>query len=211
MVVVDDEHHYCRSKDVAKENQLGIRNHHLWCLRVQDARNSLERHSGRSHGVIHPVRLEIVRRFIVNVPDKELQSISRVLFQIEQAHWFYTDFILAASTSLPNLNLKSFVKILFEHCSLLSHWKAYHQEAVQEFVDYKSKVPVCGAIVLNAPLTKVLLVRGWKASASWSFPKGKINKDELEHDCAVREVYSVLYTLIPTRFGRKLPSIWPHS
>lgn len=34
-----------------------------------------------------------------------------------------------------------------------------------------------------------LLVKGWKSSASWGFPKGKINQLESERDCAVREVY----------------------
>lgn len=32
------------------------------------------------------------------------------------------------------------------------------------------------------------MVRGWKAGASWCFPRGKINKDEPEEECAVREV-----------------------
>lgn len=31
-------------------------------------------------------------------------------------------------------------------------------------------------------------MKGWKASAAWGFPKGKINQDEPERDCAVREV-----------------------
>lgn len=35
----------------------------------------------------------------------------------------------------------------------------------------------------------VLLVKGWKKNASWSFPRGKINKDEKDLDCAIREVY----------------------
>jgi mRNA-decapping enzyme subunit 2 len=30
-------------------------------------------------------------------------------------------------------------------------------------------------------------VKGWKSSASWSFPRGKINADEPEHECAARE------------------------
>ena len=33
------------------------------------------------------------------------------------------------------------------------------------------------------------MVKGWKKSANWSFPRGKINKDEDDLDCAVREVY----------------------
>ena len=74
-------------------------------------------------------------------------------------------------------------------------------KAYQTFLDYKMSVPTCGCIILNESLTKVLLVRGWKASASWGFPKGtpticsllnffkgKINKNEAEVECAVREV-----------------------
>jgi 8-oxo-dGTP pyrophosphatase MutT (NUDIX family) len=38
-------------------------------------------------------------------------------------------------------------------------------------------------------LSQVLLVRGWSAKAGWGFPKGKINKDEDDETCAVREVY----------------------
>ncbi|KAL9089974.1 MAG: hypothetical protein Q9165_005503 [Trypethelium subeluteriae] len=34
-----------------------------------------------------------------------------------------------------------------------------------------------------------VLVKGWKKSAAWSFPRGKINKDEKDLDCAIREVY----------------------
>lgn len=41
----------------------------------------------------------------------------------------------------------------------------------------------------RAALTsQVLLVRGFQKGASWSFPRGKINKEEPEADCAVREV-----------------------
>ncbi len=32
-------------------------------------------------------------------------------------------------------------------------------------------------------------MRGWKSTASYSFPKGKINRDESQDSCAVREVY----------------------
>ena len=32
-------------------------------------------------------------------------------------------------------------------------------------------------------------MKGWKKGANCSFPRGKINKDEPDLDCAVREVY----------------------
>jgi len=46
---------------------------------------------------------------------------------------------------------------------------------------------VCGAILLNPNLDKCLLVKSWQRNL-WSFPGGKINKDESELECAKREV-----------------------
>ena len=39
-----------------------------------------------------------------------------------------------------------------------------------------------------------ILVKGWKSSAGWGFPKGKINQDEEPHKCAVREVRILKYS-----------------
>ncbi|KAF5947904.1 hypothetical protein HYC85_013861 [Camellia sinensis] len=41
--------------------------------------------------------------------------------------------------------------------------------------------------MLNLCNLQCLLVKGWKGT-SWSFPRGKMNKDEEDHACAVREV-----------------------
>lgn len=51
-------------------------------------------------------------------------------------------------------------------------------------------------ILMNRSLCflQCLLVKGWKAGASWSFPRGKKNKDEEDHKCAIREV-SFLWNL----------------
>ena len=43
--------------------------------------------------------------------------------------------------------------------------------------------------MLNQEMDSVLLVKGWKKGANWSFPRGKINKHESDLDCAIREVY----------------------
>ena len=43
--------------------------------------------------------------------------------------------------------------------------------------------------MLNEKMDAVVLVKGWKKGANWSFPRGKINKDEPDLDCAIREVY----------------------
>lgn len=43
--------------------------------------------------------------------------------------------------------------------------------------------------MLDENMEEVVLVKGWKKGANWSFPRGKINKDEDDLDCAIREVY----------------------
>lgn len=60
--------------------------------------------------------------------------------------------------------------------------------AISHFQSYKSVIPVRGAIILNKNMDMVLLVKGWKKNATWGFPRGKINKDEPDEVCAVREV-----------------------
>ena len=45
-----------------------------------------------------------------------------------------------------------------------------------------------GAIILDPSMEKCLLVRGWRSVDGWGFPTGKINKDEADDACAVREV-----------------------
>ena len=128
-------------------------------------------------------------RFIINLPSEELEDIPRICFQIEEAQWFYEDFIRPIDPTLPSLNLKDFSMRILEHCPLTSQFSnELHQAAYQEFLGYKTRVPVRGAIILNQDMDKVLLVKGWKKGASWSFPRGKINKDEDDLVCAIREV-----------------------
>ena len=92
--------------------------------------------------------------------------------------------------SLPSLTLRAFSLRIFQHCPLFSQWDVQHYTtAFAEFLAYKSRVPVRGAIMLNEAMDQVVLVKGWKKGANWSFPRGKINKDEDDLDCAVREVY----------------------
>lgn len=63
-----------------------------------------------------------------------------------------------------------------------------YESVWDEYKSYKRMVPCCGGILLNKERDKVLLVRGWKSNAGWSFPRGKINLAESEEACAVREV-----------------------
>ena len=129
-------------------------------------------------------------RFIINLPLEELESVERICFQVEEAQWFYEDFIRPLDPSLPSMNLRNFCLLIFQHCPLLSQFSHHHHAvAFSEFLAYRIRVPVRGAILLNDDMDQVVLVKGWKKGASWSFPRGKINKDEKDLDCAIREVY----------------------
>lgn len=129
-------------------------------------------------------------RFIINLPQEELESVERICFQIEEAQWFYEDFIRPLDPSLPSLQLRTFALQMFQHCPLFANFhESQYVQAFDQFLAYKTRVPVRGAIILNDAMDQVVLVKGWKKGANWSFPRGKINKDERDLDCAAREAY----------------------
>ncbi|GAA5870946.1 hypothetical protein JCM8547_000038 [Rhodosporidiobolus lusitaniae] len=153
---------------------------------------TLAQHQSSFSTLSLPLVLEdLSARFIVNLPEEELESMDRVCFQIEQAHWYYEDFIRPSASQpslLPSYGLKAFSLLMFKSCPLLHDLVPSHGQIWTSFMAYKERVPVCGAVIINEYWDKVLLVKGWNKGASWSFPRGKINKDEPEAMCAVREV-----------------------
>ncbi|KAG9314351.1 putative mrna-decapping enzyme subunit 2 [Chiua virens] len=140
------------------------------------------------HATHDEVLEDLSSRFLLNLPDEELSSLERICFQVEQAHWFYEDFVREQNPKFPSLPLKKFSEMLFHACPLLHQWSHDHEQAFNTFMQYKTRVPVCGAIMLNETWEKCILVKGWKSSSGWGFPKGKINEHEPSHECAVREV-----------------------
>ncbi|RZC76937.1 hypothetical protein C5167_001141 [Papaver somniferum] len=116
---------------------------------------------------------DLCSRFVLNVPKEDLESFERILFLVEQAHWFYEDNSVEQNPSLKSLSLREFTSL---------------NDIYKDFTSYKVRVPVTGAIILDESFERCLLVKGWKIGASWSFPRGKKNKDEEDNTCAVREV-----------------------
>ncbi len=45
--------------------------------------------------------------------------------------------------------------MLFHACPLLHQWSDDHEQAFNTFMQYKTRVPVCGAIMLNDTMEKV--------------------------------------------------------
>ncbi|EPE03286.1 decapping enzyme [Ophiostoma piceae UAMH 11346] len=128
-------------------------------------------------------------RFLINLPKADMMDMQRLCFQAEEAHWFYDDFVRPNDKSMPRMTLREFCLALFKQCPLLcDHPEEQLESAFDDFMKYKPTVPVRGAILLNDTMDEVLLVKGWKKTAHWGFPKGKINLNEDDLDCAIREV-----------------------
>ncbi|KAI8563718.1 hypothetical protein RHMOL_Rhmol03G0130700 [Rhododendron molle] len=130
---------------------------------------------------------DLCSRFVLNVPKEDQQSFERILFLVEYAHWFYEDNSVENNPSLKSFTLKEFTSLMFNSCDVLRPYVAHIDDIFKDFTSYKVRVPVTGAIILDESYERCLLVKGWKGT-SWSFPRGKKNKDEEDHTCAIREI-----------------------
>lgn len=144
---------------------------------------------------------DLFTRFVMNLPREEISSAARLGFQLEQAWWFYDDFYRLENPKLPKMSLKKFIQCLLARYPEWTQMNAIDTEVlIATFLKYKSQVPTCGAILLNEGLGKCLMVKGW-ASSTWTFPKGKIAKDEAPEQCAIREVQEEIGFDITGRFS----------
>ena len=62
---------------------------------------------------------DLSTRFVKYCPEEELMSFERLFFQLEQAHWYYEDFLRENETRLPHYNLK--VAFIFSFFLLFSN------------------------------------------------------------------------------------------
>ncbi|KUI60526.1 mRNA decapping complex subunit 2 [Cytospora mali] len=134
---------------------------------------------------------DLCARFINCLPRSELSDFARIGLHVEEAHWFYEDFIHPQNpTGLPRLSLKAFSLRIFQHSPLTNELPPQSLSAAfDNFIAYKKRIPVRGLIMLNEAMDQAVLVKGWNKGASWSFPRGKINQAEDDLKCAIREVY----------------------
>ncbi|KAL7487733.1 hypothetical protein ACHAW6_013307 [Cyclotella cf. meneghiniana] len=138
---------------------------------------------------------DVHTRFILNLPSYELACPTRIFFQLEQAWWFYDDFICDASSSsssssdLPRFkHMKPFSLAMFRFSPLLQPLLPKFEEMYAEFNEYKRSISTYGTILLNEDATKVVLCRNWNGK-SWTLPGGKVNQNESGRDAAARETY----------------------
>ncbi len=121
------------------------------------------------------------------VDTQELASVDRLFFQLEQAWWWYEDFLADNDDTLPHFSQQKFERKMFQHCPLLQPLHGQYDALQKNFLTWKGKIPVVGCILLNHSRKKVLLVKNWKGNGR-TFPRGKMNENESCKDAAVREV-----------------------
>ncbi|KAH8261230.1 hypothetical protein KR044_005633, partial [Drosophila immigrans] len=175
--------------------------------------NNNNNHNNKSSSIKLPEKSKIpsdilddlASRFIINVPDMELNNLIRICFQIELAHWFYLDFFCAPAPDadqtpqqqqqqqlqlqrkLPIVGIKQFAMQVFQHIPFLNKHFGTVDQILEDWKNYKLSVPTYGAILVSEDLNHCLLVQSYFARNSWGFPKGKINENENPAHCATRE------------------------
>ena len=133
---------------------------------------------------------DVHTRFVLNLPEEELQSADRIFFQLEQAWWFYDDFYCDSNPDelVRFSSLKPFAKKMFAFSPLLRPMCDQFESMWAEFMLYKNRISTYGTILLNQDCTKVVLCQTWKGK-SWTVPSGKVNQGETGIQAGARETY----------------------
>lgn len=136
---------------------------------------------------------DVHTRFLLNLPAEEFASADRILFQIEQAWWFYEDILCDNMTAsgiechLPRFtNMKPFALQMFQYSPLLE--ASQFPSMWQQFSNYKRQISNYGMILLNPEADQIVLCQTWTGT-TWTLPAGKINQGESPRDSAARECY----------------------
>ena len=133
---------------------------------------------------------DVHTRFILNLPESELQTADRIFFQLEQAWWFYEDLLCDPH---PELNLpryssfKPFARMMVEYSPVLPDVEKFDQ-MWQQYSTYKRKISNYGCILMTADYSKMILCQVWNGK-SYTLPAGKINQGEDGRAAAARETY----------------------
>eukprot|EP00049_Salpingoeca_infusionum_P026212 m.24490 g.24490 ORF g.24490 m.24490 type:complete len:261 (+) comp8596_c0_seq1:1487-2269(+) len=141
----------------------------------------------------YEVMMNLQQRFLAHQDASVLSDDIRVTFEVEKMHWFYLDHCIETDPSLPRLTqFAAFFEAITPYIGELNHLMGREKQACDAFSAYKQTIPVCGCIILNPEMTKVVNVKGAWKNALWDFPRGKVNQGEDPVACAIRETYEEL-------------------
>eukprot|EP00913_Durusdinium_trenchii_P010836 g10165.t1 len=111
----------------------------------------------------------------------------------KKAHWFYLDEIVEHEKgSYPALDVFAFVELLAETKEVLRSLRHPDEwvELYRRWSDRRMSKGRAGAVIFDGRLESILMVQSFRGS--FSFPAGKLEDDETEVECAIREVQEEL-------------------
>ncbi|CAK9015830.1 unnamed protein product [Durusdinium trenchii] len=111
----------------------------------------------------------------------------------KEAHWFYLDEIVEHEKgSYPALDVFAFVELLAETKEVLRSLRHPDEwvELYRRWSDRRMSKGRAGAVIFDGRLESILMVQSFRGS--FSFPAGKLEDDETEVECAIREVQEEL-------------------
>lgn len=123
--------------------------------------------------------VDLYSRFLTCNDEKE--NVYNIYNQMQQAYWFYLDHYLSNYKYLPKLSWYDFCYTFFN----IVYPNSNYTHFFDSFNEFQFSIPVCGCVLIDKTKNYILLLK----SKSWSFPKGKINQNEQEKDCAIRECF----------------------
>lgn len=119
-------------------------------------------------------------RFLIDIEPYNVENSERLLFILEEAHWFLID-----NYNVKKISLGEFISLICTYNSI----QLNVNKALQGFMKYRQSIKVYGAVLFNRAMDKILVVKEDRKAKNYGFPKGKKSKDEDGLRCAIREVY----------------------
>lgn len=140
-------------------------------------------------------REELLSRFVLNLPEVEWKDDNRFLYHVLQAQWFNERFNASQGRACkkPRKGISSDADALLKFGRWLmggnqGRFHFTHRQLCDFFRNYYYRIPVCGAIIYRTAERKEWLTVSTPYGRRLGFPKGKVNYQESDVDCACREV-----------------------
>lgn len=140
------------------------------------------------------LKSQLLARFILQLPESEYRDRNRLLYNVLQAQWYRERFLnrqqQAAEKRRTGIWQDAAALCKFGRWLMgPDEFKYTQREAADFFRNYYYQIPVCGAIIYRDATKKEWLTVRSPYSKRQGFPKGKVNHQESDKDCACREVH----------------------
>lgn len=131
----------------------------------------------------------LLHQYIYPMHPHELCNTVQVCCYLQHMYWDYIDNYTNKYTFFPKWSEEDFICFILRYTTHLQPYFKYEPTIeYKQWSQYVSKIPVYGAVILDASKKNCLLLRvNIGKRMHYDFPKGKINIGESPIECAIRE------------------------